>query len=244
METVIYIPFKNAALDYAGRFLVSNGITATSMAGSDVTHLLLPVPAFHYEEDLDRLLRQLPDAVCIIGGSLNHSNPEKYPMIDLLQDPFYLAENAAITAHCAVKYIWNALPVTLEGQPVLIIGWGRIGKCLARLLRGMGASVTILARKETDRAMARALGYACFCPEADLSRFRVIVNTAPAVLFSEAQMKQCRQDCCKLDLASVKGLPGQDVVWARGLPGKDAPESSGKLIADAIIRIFNSKEVL
>jgi hypothetical protein len=122
METVIYIPFKNAALDYAGQFLVNSGITATSMAGSDVTHLLLPVPAFHYEEDLDRLLRQLPDAVCIIGGSLNHSNPEKYPMIDLLQDPFYLAENAAITAHCALKYIWNALPVTLEGQPVLIIG--------------------------------------------------------------------------------------------------------------------------
>lgn len=238
MEPVIYIPFKNTALDYAGRHLVRRGITATAMPGSDVTHLLLPVPGFDLGGDLDDILQQLPDDICIISGSIQHPSLEKYQRIDLLQNPFYVAENAAITAHCAVKYILNALPVTPADLPVLIIGWGRIGKCLARLLRNLDAAVTVFARKESDRTMAQALGYGIIEKEADLSRFRVIVNTAPAPVFSETQIEQCGKDCYKLDLASVKGLPGPDVVWARGLPGKDAPESSGKLIADTIIRLI------
>ena len=48
METVICIPFNNAALDHAGKFLVRAGITAAPLSGADVTHLLLPVPSFDY----------------------------------------------------------------------------------------------------------------------------------------------------------------------------------------------------
>ena len=240
METVICIPIKNSALDFAGQQLVRCGITATSLPGIDVTHLLLPVPYFGSEAEIDHILRQLPDSVRVIGG---HLNPEKYAAEDLLQDPLYLAENAATTAHCAVKQILNILPTTLVGQSVLIIGWGRIGKCLARLLRNLDANVTILARKETDRAMIRALGYGSAGDPVDLSPFRVIVNTAPATVLSEARIAQCRPDCIKLDLASVQSLPGSDVIHARGLPGKDAPESAGKLIADSVLRILSGKEV-
>ena len=41
----------------------------------------------------------------------------------------------------------------------------------------------------------------------------------------------------KIDLASVKGMEGGDVIWARGLPGKDAPESSGVLIGKTVLRL-------
>lgn len=248
METVICIPFNNGALDYAGKHLVRQGITAAPLTGSDVTHLLLPVPSFNKDGtirgggSIESLLRQLPDDITIIGGNLDHPALEHYQKIDLLQDPFYVTQNASITAHCALKYILNALPATLSGQEILVIGWGRIGKCMARLLQGLDARVTVYARKAADRAMAYAFGYDTAASFETLERYRVIINTAPAPVISEAEISRCRPDCYKLDLASIQGIPGQDVIWARGLPGKDAPESSGKLIADAINRLLFKKE--
>ena len=244
MENVICIPFNNGALNQAGKFLNQYGITASPLPGTDVTHLLLPIPSFDPSGSIrgggsiEGLLLQLPQDVCIIGGNLDHPALEGYSTVDLLKDPTYVTQNAAITANCALKYIMNALPVTLAEQSVLVIGGGRIGKCLAKLLRALDARVTILTRKETDRAMFSALGYMAITADADISRYRVIVNTAPAQVLTEEQFVTCPSDCLKLDLASIQGIPGQDVIIARGLPGKDAPETSGKLIADSVQRIL------
>lgn len=248
METVICIPFNNSALDYAGRALSRRGITTAPLPCSDATHLLLPVPSFdgggkiRGGGNLKELLNRLPDGVTIIGGNLRHPELADCRTVDLLSDPFYVAQNAAITAHCALKYILRDLPITLAHQKILVIGWGRIGKCLARLLRGLDAQVTICSRDPNHRSIASALGYATAEPGCDLSRYRVIVNTAPAAVLTESQIARCRPDCVKLDLASVEGIPGPSVIWARGLPGKDAPETSGNLIADSICRLTLGKE--
>ena len=133
----------------------------------------------------------------------------------------------------------NQLPVILQECPVLVIGWGRIGKCLARLLQQMGAQVTVCARKETDRSILSALGYQTTdCQQADLSAYRVIFNTVPTMLFPH-----CPGNGLKIDLASRLGLGSEDVIWARGLPGKDAPGSSGLLIAQTLIPILRKEFV-
>jgi hypothetical protein len=54
----------------------------------------------------------------------------------------------------------------------------------------------------------------------------------------------CKEDCLKIDLASHRGIEGEDVIWARGLPGKDAPESSGKLIVKTAIRLIEKERAL
>ena len=139
------------------------------------------------------------------------------------------------------------LPVTLQGCPVLIVGWGRIGKCLAALLRQLGAHVSVYARKESDKAMLLALGYdiADIAPPAyDLMRYRVIFNTAPYMVLPAESLKSCRPECLKIDLASVQGMEGDNVIWARGLPNKNTPESSGELIARTILRLVSRKEHL
>lgn len=202
--------------------------------------LLLPVPSF----DLDgriigggRIEDVLTEDMTVFGGNLHHKALEKHHCIDLLQDARYLAENAAITAYCALRYAENALPVILRECPVLIVGWGRIGKCLADLLLRMGADVHVYARKERDQAMLRALGY----PVADhlddkraLQGFRVIFNTVPAPILSAGFLPK---NAVLIDLASVAGTDRKDVIWARGLPNKDAPESSGQLIAKTVHRL-------
>ena len=241
------------ALPIAVRILEKSGAKIAEKPTAEVTHLLLPVPSFDSDGtvrgggDLKEILQLLPQDLTVLGGNLTHpmlAGCEKY---DLLQEEQYLAENAELTAQCALRLLLNLLPVHLAGVPILVIGWGRIGKCLAKKLQLLGARVFVAARKETDRAMLCALGYEALSMEqmkASLSQYRVILNTAPTPVLSGEEMKACRPDSFQIDLASVSGLEGKDVLWARGLPGKYLPESSGSLIAGAIVRLCGKEGVL
>jgi dipicolinate synthase subunit A len=231
------------ALSYAINFLKERNFTILSQP-EKATHLLLPVPSFEPDGRikgggaLADLLTDLPADITIFGGNLDRPELAGYRTVDFLKDPLYLAQNANITAHCAVNLAMAKLPVTLQNCPSLIIGWGRIGKCLAQLLRQLGADVTVAARKETDRATLTSLGYAVAdTGHLETAPFRVIFNTVPAIVSAD-----CPGKALKIDLASSLGLGSPDVIWARGLPNKDAPESSGELIARTAIRIATGKE--
>lgn len=252
MSRFMFYPInRSPVMRAAAEALKAKGYGVVDQPCEGVTHLLLPTPSFDPEGnlkgggDLNAALARLPKNITILGGNIPKDKFPGYQICDLLKDPTYLADNAAITAYCAVRLAMMELPVMLRGCRVLIIGWGRIGRCLAALLWAMEADVAIAARKEADRAMAHALGYHAEDPEAlghSLNGFRLIYNTAPAPVLSEEQVSHCREDCLKIDLASVPGISGSHVIWARGLPGKDAPESSGKLIAKTAIRLIGRKE--
>ena len=168
------------------------------------------------------------------------------PTIDLLRNESYLANNAAITAECALQVAYNRSPDTMQGTPILILGWGRIGKCLAKLLFAIGADVNVAARKEADLAMINALGYNAIAYSqlpSYLPRYHIIFNTVPIMILPEVLSNQCHKDCIKIDLASSAGIGGSNVVTARGLPGKLAPEANGRLIANSVLELCFNKEV-
>ena len=242
-DCIIYTAGYSPAMSYCVQALKQAGFTLISEPSMQATHLLLPVPSFTPDGgiigggNLRTLLTLLPGNITVIGGNLDRPELTGYATVDLLQDPYYLALNAQITAHCAVKLALNQLPVILDGCPVLVIGWGRIGKFLAQLLRQMGAKVTVCTRKESDRSILAAMGYKTVDFHAvNLSAYKVVYNTAPTMLFPT-----CPGNALKIDLASRLGLGSEDVIWARGLPGKDAPESSGALIAQTLIPILRKE---
>lgn len=237
---------STAACQYAVNFLNNSGVAITDHPAPEVTHLLLDVPSFATDGmlrgggDVQSILERLPENITIIGGNLTHPALDGYRKEDLLQNPQYLASNAAITADCALQTAAPKLTTTFAGSPALIIGWGRIGKCLGQLLKAVGADVTIAARKETDRAMICALGLKTvdICGiSAVLPRCRLIFNTVPEQILYKKDLTLCK-NCIKIDLASKPGIEGEDVIWARGLPGIYAPESSGRLIAETILKRF------
>lgn len=242
---VYYVAGDSQALGVAARELRLRGLTVSDEPSMDVTHLILDVPCRMEREKLQALLEKLPKTLRVFGGFLNREELQGYQCDDLLEDENYLAQNAAITAHCALEVLLQKLSVTLPDCSVLILGWGRIGKCLAQLLKTLGAEVVVAVRKEDQRAMLRALGY-----EAEtlplvpyiLPRFRAVFNTVPAPLLSEDALSHCRADCVKIELASSPGMAGTGIISARGLPGRLAPESSGKLIARTVLRLCARKE--
>lgn len=252
MNTVtLYTACNTPALQVARQNLSDRGITVVDQPSKDVTHLLLSVPSFEPDGslkgggDIEHILAALSEDVCVLGGNLSHSALSGRSTFDLLQNEDYLAENAAITASKAITLAATKLPVVWRDLSVAVIGWGRIGKCLAADLAALGAKVTVAARKNADRAMIRALGYSAEDTTRlgpSLTRYRVIFNTAPEMVISEAQRKYCQKECLLMDLASKPGIAGDGVMWERGLPGKYAPESSGLLIAKTVMRYLKEKE--
>ena len=237
-----YAAGNSSAIAFAARELELRGITFTDCPGPEVTHLMLNVPN---REDVSEVLRALPDGAVILGGMLQGQAYSRFQCIDLLTDPMYLAQNAQITAQCAMTLAAQSLPITWDNCAVLIIGWGRIGKCLAKLLRSVGAEVSVAARKPADRAMLTALGFTAEDParlDHILCRYRLIVNTVPEPILYGSQLRHCRADCLMMELASRPGILAEDVLKAPGLPGKMAPESSGRLIARTILRLCAGKE--
>lgn len=240
-----------AAIRYAAEFLQDMDFCVTREAGWDTAHLLLDVPSFRDDTmlrtggSIDTLLGSMPKDITIWGGNLGHPAVEGYHTMDLLKDDAYLAKNAAITADCTLQVAAPLLTATWQESPALVIGWGRIGKCLSKLLKDMGNDVTIAARDSKVRSALEAMGYRAVDPRdisKKASRYRILFNTAPEAVITEADAVHW-QNCIKIDLASRKGIAGEDVVWARGLPGIHAPESSGRLIAETIARIWKERNL-
>lgn len=243
-EKFIFPAGSTKACRYAAKLLRDWGLPVTDTPGADVRWVLLDVPSFNAEGqlrgggDVDTLLSRLPKDILICGGNLNHPGLDGYEAVDFLMDEAYLCENAYITAECALDVALPYLSRTVRGCPVLILGWGRIGKCLGQLLKNMGADVTIAARNSAHRAMIHALGYQTSdISDIPLSHFRLIYNTVPHPVLTHEDLAHCQEDCAKIELASQDGMAGEDIITARGLPGIHMPESSGKLIADTFLRL-------
>ena len=234
----LYCAGTTEAAGFAFEYLQSLGVPSAEASGA--REVLLDVPSFRDEghlksgEPVEEALARFPADAIFYGGTL--SLPRK--TVDFLEDPFYLAKNAAITADCALELAGPELRHQWFDTPVLVIGWGRIGKCLAVKLKALEADVTVAARKAQDRAMLSALGYHAEDIQhlsQSAPHFRVIFNTVPAPVLTEYTLSR-NPGCLKMDLASIRGLEGPGVIWARGLPGKYAPEASGKLIAETYLR--------
>lgn len=246
MKPMLVFPLGTTkACLYAVSTLAASGVSIIDHPAPEVTHLLLDVPSFGADGNLrgggaaDKILEQLPPDIVVIGGNLSHPALAKHCVMDLLRDEMYLASNAAITADCALRIAAQKMTLIFAESSAVVIGWGRIGKCLGMLLKAVGCRVTIAARKESDRAMIRALGFtAVDIPELPviLPHTRLLFNTAPELILPKETLASGK-NCIKIDLASKPGIEGEDVIWARGLPGIHAPESSGKRIAETILRL-------
>lgn len=236
----IWVPDQVPVLRRAAQHLLQRGYEISDISdGADF--LLLPVPV---KSDVPS---DIPPGIPIFGGNLSETDFPDNPVFDLLKDDAYLYQNAAITADCAIRFAGQCLPVVWAGCPVLVIGYGRIGRFLVQSLTALGADVTIALRNAETAAFLQAAGYPTVHTDVlsrDAPLCRVIFNTVPAMIFPQGTASLCPDNTVMLDLASRPGMEGPQVIPARGLPGKLAPESAGMLIADTICCYLHQKEVL
>lgn len=169
--------------------------------------------------------------------------------IDLLQREEMAVLNAIPTAEGAIQIAMEEMPVTLHNSDALILGFGRIGKILGKMLHGLGSNVFIEARKYQDIAWIRSYGYKPVILN-ELSNYvgqmDVIYNTIPHIVLTEEILRKLKKDCLVIDLASKPGGVdfekakniGIKTVWALSLPGKVAPVTAAEFIRDTINNII------
>lgn len=237
---------------WAKEYLASQGCRVEDEWTVDASCVVLPLPAFdggiiRGGPPLEAVLPRLRPGVSIFGGQLTPNlarlRGTGAEVIDYYQDEEFTAANAAVTAEGALSLMMKELPCCIAGSKILVIGWGRIGKLLAKKLKALGAEVTVAARKDKDLAMAKALGFNAVQTGSysDLGTFRVICNTVPAAVFPKEAVEKCAKDVLLLELASSPGgiyaSGGRTLIRAGGLPGKYAPETAGKILGQTILRL-------
>lgn len=160
-----------------------------------------------------------------------------------------IIKNAIPTAEGALEIAMREMPITIFESKALVIGFGRVGKVMAKKLDALGADVVVSARKLSDFAWIEESGMKSV-HTSDLALyagdFDLIINTVPSVVLTEDVLKQVTKDSLIIDLASKPGgvdmgaakRLGINVIWALSLPGKCAPVTSGEIIKETITNIL------
>ena len=173
----------------------------------------------------------------------------KNEIIDVLKLEELAILNAIPTAEGAIQIAMQKSKKTLHGSKCLVMGFGRIGKILAKMLSGLGAKVSCEARKQQDIAWIKAYGYtAIHLDEINkcLGEFDFIFNTIPYLILDKNRLQLINNECLLIDLASKPGgidfdsakEIGLETEWALALPGKVAPKTSAKYIYEIVKEMY------
>ncbi|WFA10142.1 dipicolinate synthase subunit DpsA [Tissierella sp. Yu-01] len=163
------------------------------------------------------------------------------------------ALNAVPTAEGAIQVAMENMDITLHSSNALILGYGRIGKTLSRMLYGLGANVYVEARDYGDLAWIENFKYKPVHLkdlEHYLSNIDVIFNTIPHVILDEYLLSRVNKDIVIINIASSPGgidlevakELGLKVISAKGLPGKVAPVTAARIIKDTVYNILDELE--
>lgn len=171
-------------------------------------------------------------------------------VIDIVKREELAVLNAVSTAEGTIKIAIEETPRNLHGSNILVLGFGRIGKILSNMLKGLGANVSCEARKNSDLAWIKAYGYEPIPIsnlKDNLNRFDIIINTIPYIILDKDNLDNVKKDALVIDLASNPGGVDKDAikerkikfVWALSLPGKVAPLTSAEFIKETLYNIYN-----
>ncbi|MDE6107630.1 MAG: dipicolinate synthase subunit DpsA [Oscillospiraceae bacterium] len=245
---------------------VEPALTESGLSGIEEAHcVILPLPALNGEcintPLSDRqlpfieLLDTLRPGQLLCGGMLPPALLSQVEGRGLTAVDYFAREelavaNAVPSSEGAIQIAMEELPITLHGARVLVIGAGRLGKALCWQLRGLGARVTLCARKYADLAWAQVWG--CDTARSDqpdswLCGYDLVLNTVPALLLDRDVLAQLKPGCLVIDLASKPGGVdfdaarelGVKVIWALGLPGKVAPVTAALAIKSTLYNILS-----
>lgn len=247
------------------------GVAASASAQTAVMEadaVLLPIPCMADDRLLNAPLAAHPVSMrelisCAqggiwfagrVGGEYTDMAAERgIRLVDYSLREEFGVRNAVPTAEGAVGIAMGELPVTIHGARSLVIGYGRIGRVLSRMLQGLGSSVTVAARREEHRAWISCDGNIPIKPS-DMARYAadsdVIFNTVPQVLLDAELLSHVGENTPIIDLASKPGgvdievakLQNKRVIWALSLPAKVAPITSGRIIFDCVSSILRDEE--
>jgi len=192
----------------------------------------------------------------VLAGSIseavkNKAKEYRVNLIDLLENEELTIYNTIATAEGTIKILIENTENNLHGSKILILGFGRVAKTLAKKLQALDVKVTCAARKKQDLAWIETYGYKetnINELKENLYQYDCIINTAPNIILTEERLQYVNKKCLLVDLASAPGGFDREIIerrklkynWALALPGKVAPLATAKYIKNAIYDVLSN----
>lgn len=215
----------------------------------------LSAPFSEEKIPIEKLIKEMSNKnKTFLAGKLSEKmiarlQEENIKYIDLLKREELIVLNTIATAEGTIQIAMENTTRTIHGSNILIMGFGRVGKVLAKMLDGIGAKVSCEARKNSDIAWIKAYGYNPIHLselENELGNYDIIINTIPFLILDENRLKYVKKECTILDLSSNPGgvdrtaarKLGLKSIWALSLPGKVAPMTSAEFIKETLYHIL------
>lgn len=173
-------------------------------------------------------------------------------ILEMGEDDELAILNSIPSAEGAIQMAMENSKITIHSSASLVIGLGRCGLTLARMLKGLDSNVYVYARNNIALARAYEMG---FIPvkyhllEETLQKMNYIFNTAPALVLPKEKLDYCRKCEVIIDISSAPG--GVDFMYAEhlgikailapGLPGIVAPNTAAEMLASVYPKYFGRR---
>lgn len=167
-------------------------------------------------------------------------------LIPLLDRDDIAILNSIPTAEGILMMAMEYTDYTIHSSEVIVVGFGRVGKTVARTFSAIGAEVSVSARNKKDLARIKEMGLRPIKHE-DLSSHvngcDLLINTVPYLVITKEEIKQLPSHSLIIDVASKPGgtdfkyakKRGIQALQSKSLPGIVAPKTAGKILAEVII---------
>lgn len=211
----------------------------------------LSTPFGRNNVDLEDFVKALSGKYLIAGniGIKEQLDSNNIQFTDLLKREEFSVLNTIATAEGTIQIAMEETQRTVHGSNVLVMGFGRIGKVLSKMLDGIGAKVYCEARKDEDISWIKAYGYnPVHLNDLNeyLGKFDVIINTIPFQILDSERLNLIKSEAVIIDLASNPGgvdrkaarEKGLKVIWALSLPAKVAPLTSAEFIKETLYHVL------
>lgn len=228
----------------------------------DAKFVILPMPGIDEQGKIrakygveplalnEEVLRSFRDDAMVIAGfarpllkTLTSARGLKLLEIAELDEVAIL--NSVPSSEGAVQMAMEATDITIHGSKVFVLGFGRCGTTLARMVKALGADTTVVVRKPADLARIQEMGLQPLTfrqLQENIGAADIVFNTVPFQVLDRTVLAKANPAVYICDIASAPG--GVDFNAARelgikaelapGLPGKVAPRTAGLILAKVI----------
>lgn len=201
----------------------------------------------------ESMLSFRPDCVVVVGFARpllrELVSSRNLKMIEIAEIDEVAIPNSIPSAEGAIQMAMESTDITIHGSRCIVLGFGRCGCTLARMLAALGAKTSVAARKLRDLARISEMGLQPLTyqdlPE-HIGEADIIFNTVPFLVLDRKLLEITNSGVYICDIASAPG--GVDFAAARelgrraelapGLPGKVAPRTAGRILAQVIPEII------
>lgn len=206
------------------------------------------------KELLDKLNKKTLIAGSISTQVCEIAKDKNIDIIDIMKREELAVLNTIATAEGTIQIAIENTEKIIHGSEILILGFGRVGKILAKKMEALSAKVTCAVRRKEDIAWAKAYGYNQININTigeNLSKYDIIINTVPDLILNKERLKYVKKECLLIDLASNPGGIDREetkqknlkFIWALALPGKVAPITTAQFLKDTIYNILKEKQI-